>query len=34
MHLGEEDEFISLKDAAAGHAAVEKGGIGKVLLLP
>ena len=25
---------LSLKDAAAGHAAVEKGGNGKVLLLP
>ena len=28
------DRRLPLKDAAAGHAAVEKGGIGKVLLLP
>jgi NADPH:quinone reductase-like Zn-dependent oxidoreductase len=28
------DRKLPLKDAAAGHAAVEKGGTGKVLLLP
>jgi len=27
------DRMIALEDAAEGHAAAEKGGIGKVLLL-